>query len=106
MATLEKVSMLSDLTLMSSISDPRQQLLENKQGTPRGHPEKPESDDSKGENIPKCQNHPVTSENPETTVCASSGMQYHVSQSLGDALTSSFMAVILLIPGVWKCAIY
>ena len=37
----------------------------------------------------------MTPKNPETTVCASSGMQNHVSQSLGKALTPNYMAIIL-----------
>ena len=53
------------------------------------------SDDYNKRNVQKCQNHIITPKHPETAECASSGMLYHVSQSLGEALTSYFMVVNL-----------
>ena len=47
-----------------------------------------------GRNVQKCQNHLVTPEIPETAVSALSGIQYHVNQSLGEALIPCFMSVI------------
>ena len=47
-------------------------------------------------NDQKSHNHLVTPENPENSVCASTGKQYHVSQSLAEALIPRFMAVISL----------
>ena len=88
--------------------EPGQQRLETKHEKPRGHTEEPESDDSNGQNVQKCQSHLVTSENPETAVCALSGMQYHVSQSLGEALVPCFMAVVSSTVHYfrYKCTIY
>ena len=36
-----------------------------------------------------------TPKNTETAVCALSGVQYHISQCLGETLTPCFLAVIL-----------
>ena len=47
-----------------------------------------------GKNVQKFQNHLVTPENSETAVCGLSGLQYHVSECLGEVLIPCFMAVI------------
>ena len=49
---------------------------------------------TKGKNVQKCQNNLITPENPETAACALSGMQYHVSRSLGEASVPCFMAEV------------
>ena len=51
---------------------------------------------AKVRNVQKSHNHLVTPENPENSECASTGKQYHVSQSLAEALIPRFMAVISL----------
>ena len=49
-----------------------------------------------GRNVQECRNQIVTPKYPESAVCALSGMQYHVSRSLGKALIPCFMAVTSL----------
>ena len=63
-----------------------------KRHTPSESNEEPQNDDCSKKKAQKKQNRFVTPNNRENAECALSGMQCHVSQSLGEALNPCFMA--------------